>query len=322
MEPPARFSAFSFKIRHLAALGGALTGALLAGCGGSAYRAGLAPDLDSGDLPNPVQVLRDQVYAVRDGEALRADVYRPRFGRFPGVVVIHPGGWVSGNKRDVARLARRAAERGYVAVAPRYRLAPRHQFPAQIHDLKEVVRWMRSRSSLLGVDPERIAALGYSAGGHLSALLATSGPEAGLEGPTAFPGVSSRVQAFVAGGTPSDLRALPPNPAVPRLLGASAKERPDLASAASPLTFVSADDPPGFLYHGRLDALIGVSQARRLVDSLRRVGVPAQLELARFGHFTTWLFGGRQERLAFDFLDRVIGGEARAVAQANGPEPS
>lgn len=271
-----------------------------------------------------VSILRDLPYAVRDGETLRADVYRARPGRLPAVVVIHPGGWFSGDKRHVGHTARRLARAGYVAIAPRYRLAPEHRYPAQIHDLKEVVRWMRVESSRFGLDPDRIAAFGYSSGGHLAALLATSDPEDGLEGPTAFPDTSSRIQVLVAGASPSDLHAMPPNPAVSRLLGGSASDHPKLATEASPVSFVSPDDPPAFLYHGRLDPFVGVGQSRLLLRALEREGVPAKLELGLLGHFTTFLFRDRQVTLAVDFLDRWIGDEreSRVAADVGADSPS
>ncbi|MEM7412825.1 MAG: alpha/beta hydrolase [Myxococcota bacterium] len=267
-------------------------------------------------------VERDLVFAVRQGGALRADVYRLPGRDRPAVVVVHPGGWVSGDKSNVGRLARRLAEAGYVAVAPRYRLAPTHRFPAQLHDLKEVVRWMRVHAEELGIDERRVAAFGYSSGGHLAALLATSDPEDGLEGPTAFPGVSSEVQALVAGGSPTDLSNLGPNPVVPQLLGGSADELPDLAAAASPVSFVTPDDPPAFLYHGRFDLFIPADQSRRLQQAFAREGVPSQLDLGFFGHFSTWLFGTDQERQAIAFLDRWIGKDAPLLSVRETPAPA
>jgi len=296
--------------------------ALLAAAAFVASCAGPSGPARSGDEA-AVSVERDRAYAERSGGTLRADVYRPlRTGpeARPGVVVLHPGGWFSGDKRDVAGVARRLAAAGYVAVAPQYRLAPRHRFPAPIHDAKEAVRWMRAESARLGIDPARIAALGYSSGGHLAALLATSGPEDGLEGATAYPGVSSRVQALVAGGAPVDLAAMRPNPAVASLLGGSAEERPERAAWASPLSFVTSDDPPAFLYHGRLDFLVSGGQPRRFLAALAEAGVAGRLELSFLGHFTTWLFGGSQEKAAVAFLDRTFAESRALVAREALPE--
>ncbi len=283
----------------------------MSACAGTA-----GPASGPADTNTDIVIDRDLTYVDRPDGALQVDVYRPRTGIHPGVVVVHPGGWISGSKADVERLATQLARAGYVAVAASYRLAPEHRYPAQIHDLKEAVRWMRVHADRLGLDPTRIAAFGYSAGGHLAALLATSDADDGLEGETTFPGVSSRVQALVAGGTPTDLRSLSANPAVSRLLGGTAGERPVLAADASPIRFVSRDDPPSFLYHGHLDFFIPTSQARQLHDAFARDGVPTTLSFNRLGHFGNWLFGRTQEQRAIAFLDRWLGeGDVTRVAQ-------
>ena len=296
-------------------LAGAAAALLLAAC------ATPAPDSVRSAKRGGVTVDRGLVYAQRPSGPLRADVYRPGAGRHPGVVVLHPGGWVSGHRRDVARQAMQLARAGYVAVAVSYRLAPEHVHPAQIHDVKEAVRWLRVHADEFGVDPERIAAFGYSSGGHLASLLATSGPGDGLEGETAFPGVSSRVQALVAGGTPSDLEAMP-SLAISRFLGGPRSEHEARAASASPIRFVSADDPPSFLYHGRFDLLISSGHAKRMFEALQRQGVPAKLSFNRMGHFSTWLAGRTQEQRAIAFLDRWIGRDAGAVATRSDVEPT
>ena len=270
----------------------------------------------AGDEPaSGIVAWRDLPFADRDGDVLAADVYRRPGGPRPAVVIIHPGGWVMGDKSHVARIAGRMAAAGYVAVAPAYRLAPQHRFPAQLHDVKEAVRWIRANAPRLGVDPERIAAYGYSSGGHLAALLATTGPEDGLEGPTAYPGRSSRVQALVAGGSPTDLRGLRGNPVVPELLGGTPLERPGLAADASPVRFASSDDPPTFLFHGRLDFFVLPGQSRRFSQALETAGVAVELDLPFLGHFSTWLWGSRQLERAVGFLDRRFESAPRLASQ-------
>lgn len=263
-----------------------------------------------------LEVTRDVPYALRGETPLRVDIYREGDGVRPGVLVLHPGGWFSGNKRDVRHLASRLARAGYVAVTPGFRLSGAHKFPAQIHDIKEAVRWMRAQSGELGIDPTRIAAYGYSSGGHLAALLALSDVGDGLEGDSAFPDLSSRVQAFVAGGAPSDLLAMRANPAVSSLLGSSANEQPELAAGASPVNYASPDDPPGFLYHGRLDVLVYASQSEALASALAQQGVPVDVELGWLGHFSTFLFGGDKVDLAIAFLDRHLPAPAGPLAPA------
>src|SRR5215213_6757666 len=121
-----------------------------------------------------VDVLRNQVFAERDSGPLAADVYRPHGeGPFPAMLVVHGGAWRMGARADFAAIAHSLAEHGYTAVAIDYRLAPTYKFPAQIYDCQAAVRWMRSHAAELKIDPNRIGGFGYSAGGHLVALLGT-----------------------------------------------------------------------------------------------------------------------------------------------------
>ena len=259
-----------------------------------------------------LSVRRGLVYArPTDGVELRADVYRPPLsGPGPGVLVVHGGSWTRGDRSRMKRVAERLAGAGYVAVSIDYRLAPAFRFPAQIHDCKEAVRWMRRNASELGIDPARVGGFGYSAGAHLVALLATTRPEDGLEGESASPAASTRLQAAVLGGLPSDLRAFPPNPTVQRLLGGSRDEVPRLFDLASPIRFVSADDPPLYLYHGRNDWIVNVSHSRSMAKELDRKGVPHELREASFGHAATFLFDGDEMKGAIAFLDRWLAAES------------
>src|SRR3954468_11590862 len=157
-----------------------------------------------------VDVLRNQVFVERESGPLAADVYRPHGpGPFPGILVVHGGAWRMGARADFATIAHGLAERGYTAVAIDYRLAPTYKFPAQIYDCQAAVRWMRSHASELKIDPARIGGFGYSAGGHLVALLGTLDDKQLREPGLAANAPSSRLQAVVAGGAPCDFRSLP-----------------------------------------------------------------------------------------------------------------
>ena len=261
-------------------------------------------------MPNPgtsIVAETDLPYVRRGDGTLRADVYRPRgAGPFPGVLVVHGGSWQRGNKSRMAPTAVRLAERGYVAVSIDYRLAPDNLFPAQLYDCEEAVRWMRANSSRLHLDPAHIGGFGYSAGAHLVALLATTGPADGLEEVAGGADGDARLQAAVLGGAPIDLGRFFPNPAMRFFLGAWPSERPDVYAMASPITFVSADDPPMFLYHGASDWMVDVSQAHEMSDALRRAGVPTGYYEAPGGHFATFLFDREQVSRAIDFLDRWL----------------
>jgi acetyl esterase/lipase len=154
-----------------------------------------------------------ETYVQRESGPLKCDVYTPEGdGPFPGVLVVHGGAWRMGTRGQLAGVAELLAKHGMTAVAISYRLAPQCKFPAQIEDCKEAVRWMRTNAARLKIDPDRIGGYGYSAGAHLVSLLGATDAKDGLEGvpdPSKLP--STRLQCVAAGGTPCDLRLLPPN---------------------------------------------------------------------------------------------------------------
>lgn len=252
------------------------------------------------------RVERDLEYVKRDVRSLRADVYLPAGdGPFPAVLLVHGGSWQRGDKRRMASIGERLAQRGYVGVSIDYRLAPEHRFPAQLFDCQAALRWMRANAERLKLDPQRIAGFGYSAGGHLVGLLATTGAGDGLD-ELPLAGSDARLQAAVLGGAPIALDRLPANFAVERLLGAAPAERPDLYARASPLTFVTPDDPPMFLYHGASDWIVDRSQPQLLQEALQRAGVPSTYYEAPGGHVFTFLRDEEIVSRAIDFLDAAL----------------
>jgi len=264
----------------------------------------------SGEEPDPpISIDRALVYASPAGEDLHADVYRPPGeGPFPAVLVVHGGSWTRGNRSRMTRVAERLAGSGYTAVSVDYRLAPAHRFPAPVHDCKTAVRWIRQHADELHVDPKRVGGFGYSSGAHLVAMLATTTPRDGLEGEAPQGAPSSRIQAAVLGGTPTDLRRFPANPTMQRFLGGSPDELPDLYAFASPITYVSPDDPPMFLYHGTRDWIVDVSQARTMAKALDDAGVPHELHESDLGHAATFVMDGDEVAGAIRFLDRWLKG--------------
>jgi acetyl esterase/lipase len=264
----------------------------------------------SGEEPDPpISIDRALVYASPAGEDLHADVYRPPGeGPFPAVLVVHGGSWTRGSRSRMTRVAERLAGSGYTAVSVDYRLAPAHRFPAPVHDCKTAVRWIRQHADELHVDPKRVGGFGYSSGAHLVAMLATTTPRDGLEGEAPQGAPSSRIQAAVLGGTPTDLRRFPANPTMQRFLGGSPDELPDLYAFASPITYVSPDDPPMFLYHGTRDWIVDVSQARTMAKALDDAGVPHELHESDLGHAATFVMDGDEVAGAIRFLDRWLKG--------------
>ena len=192
----------------------------------------------------------------------------------------------------MASLARRFVGSGYVVYNVDYRLAPEHRFPAQLDDVRDAFRWLHAHARSFSVDPDRIAVMGYSAGAHLALLLALTDPG---DGPAP--------SAVVAGAPPTDLTAAPDSPILATLFGGSGAQYPEAYKQASPITHVSAGDPPVMLYHGTLDLRVAVEQSRQLYQHLREAGVVAELrEEPWAGHTTAYFLDGDSFRAAVSFL--------------------
>ncbi len=234
-----------------------------------------------------VETAHDLVYARAGDTELKLDLARPSQGDgpFPAIVAIHGGGWKGGNKADLRPLLSGLAAKGYVAISPRYRFSQDAPFPAQIQDVKAAVRWLKQHASEYKVDPARVGATGFSAGGHLALLLGVTGPDDGLEGdvPADTPAVDTKVRAVVNFFGPTDLAAadIPTVvlPLVHDLLGGSAAEKPEAARKASPLTYVSAGDAAILTFQGTKDPLVPYTQAIKLGEAQTAAGVPGRVEL-------------------------------------------
>jgi acetyl esterase/lipase len=221
------------------------------------------------------------------------DLYRPDDGAtHPAVLLIHGGSWMRGARSDMAKFARDLARAGYVAYTIDYRLAPAHRYPDQLADVRAAFAFLRASARSLAVDPDRIAVMGYSAGAHLALLLGLANEDGG-----------PAPRAVVAGAPPTDLRAYPNSPVVEALIGGSGEELPEAYAEASPITHVSAGDPPVMLCHGTLDLVVDVEQSRRMFEALREAGVHAELlEEPLAGHTTVYLFDGDWFPAVLDFL--------------------
>ena len=235
-------------------------------------------------------------------QALRADLYLPqRSGPLPVVMVIHGGGWANRSRRDMTSISRVLAERGYAVMNLDYRFAPRYTYPAQLDDLQQARNWLAANAVRYQLDLDRVNAWGYSSGAHLAALLGSLEQSLALDQEQIMP----RLRAVVAGGIPADLRKYSNSPMVMRFMGGTLDDMPDRYAEASPLHHVSADDPPVFLYHGKLDTLVSEDQSIDYYDALMVAGVETELYLYHLhGHMSMFLFGGDAEERAMDFLDR------------------
>jgi len=260
------------------------------------------------------QILTGVVFTGPDRkEPLKADLYLPRKAdKHAVVLMVHGGGWASRDREDMAEISEKLTQHGYAVLNVSYRFAPAHTYPAQLLDLRQALKWLAVNADRYNMDLERINVWGYSSGAHLGALLASYDfDETGLiEGYPEVPGI----RAVVAGGTPADLSKYSRSPVVMRFLGGSRAELPDLYAEASPISHVSADDPPVFLYHGKLDLMVTVDQATDYYAALRANGVEAELYVNPWlGHLSMFVLGGDAEDKAINFLNRknsptLIGG--------------
>ena len=252
---------------------------------------------------------RSVQYAKPAGKKLRADLYVPKGdGPFPGVLMIHGGGWSAGSKAQMVGHAQMAAERGYSVMAINYRHAPKHKFPAQIHDCKTAIRWWRARAAKYKLDLNRIAAYGYSAGGHLACMMGTCDPSLNLEGidvPQDAP--ATAVQAVVAGGAPCDFRSMPPEATFLRYwLDGTRSEKPKVYQLASPQAAVTPDDPPTFFYHGGKDWLVPIHSAEKMEAQLKQAGVMTRFYKCKGkGHIAAFMDRGAMQE-AMEFLDATL----------------
>ncbi len=196
----------------------------------------------------------------------------------PAVIYIHGGGWAEGERSTAMYpwLNPLLAAHGFVTVSITYRLSRWATFPAQIHDAKAAVRWLRANAERYAIDPERIGVWGDSAGGHLSALLGVTGDLPELEGDNGSAGYSSRVQAVVARVPPTDFLSSTMENNVPsmvtQLFGGMINERADLMRMASPIYYVHSGVPPFQIVHGTNDESVPFEQGERFAKALSEVG--------------------------------------------------
>ena len=266
-------------------------------------------------LPPGVKALKDLEYGKASGRAMRLDLYLPEKGGkpVPLIIWIHGGAWMAGSK-DGPSPALRFTAKGYAVAQVGYRLSQEAKFPAQIYDCKAAVRWLRANAAKYDLDPNKFVAWGSFAGGHLVALLGTSGGVAELEGNVNDLKESSRVQAVVdwfgptdflhIGDAESDLHHDGPDSPESKLIGGAILENKDKAAKASPITYVSKDAPPFLIMHGDHDRTVPFNQSELLYAALKKAGVDVTfVPVKGAGHG----FGGPEAIAPVqDFLKRCL----------------
>ena len=243
-------------------------------------------------LAKTVREVLDVPYAATANPRQRLDLIlpaKPASKALPVIVYIHGGAWRQGDKRIGRKLLTHFVESGkHVGVSVGYRLSPEAQWPAQIHDCKAAIRWIRANAKSYGIDPKKIAVWGTSAGGHLVSMLGVSGGVEDLEGSLGkHTKESSRVTCVANYFGPSDLLTMgdfpssidhnAPDSPESQLIGKPIQEAKEKSRNASPLTHVTADAPPFLHVHGDQDKLVPFNPSQVLDAALDKADVPSHL---------------------------------------------
>lgn len=245
-------------------------------------------------LPPNTKVERDMAYVAEPHERQKLDLYvPPSDASLPLIVWVHGGAWRGGDKSRCPAL--RFLEKGYAVASLNYRLSQHAVFPAQIEDCKAVVRWLRAHAGDYGYDGDRIGVWGASAGGHLVALLGTTGDaDRFVEGP--YPDVPSNVQCVVDFFGPTDFDRIQeqageksrldhnaPDSPESQLIGAPITENPEKVAKANPITYITPQDPPFLIVHGDEDYVVPLGQSELLHDALQEAGIQSRLHVVKGG---------------------------------------
>lgn len=234
------------------------------------------------EIPDNLAAYEDLLYKSTAEKDLKLDVYHANTltETAPLLIFIHGGSWKKGNKDDYRRYLVDYANKGYVTATISYRFSQEATFPAALDDVSCALAWLRAHAAEYHINPDKIALIGGSAGGHLAMLLAYHGND-----PDYVPGTGcevdsiGKVQAIVNLYGPTDLTTeyARNNEVVINFIGTEFTEesREDYL-AASPLNFITPDDPPTLTFHGTIDALVPVSQADTLDQLLKAQQVPSE----------------------------------------------
>jgi acetyl esterase/lipase len=272
----------------------------------------------------PIDEIADAPWDARLGERGRMDLFVPvdatAAAPRPGVLFVHGGGWHGGDKDHHRSEAQRLARSGWITATTNYRLVPEGRFPVAFHDAQCALAFFREVGVARGLDPDRVAVVGMSAGGHLVSLLGVATGHAELVPPDCPTGATAPPDAVVSVAGPQDLRVLAPYDAVQRFVGGTPDEVPHLYDLASPLSHVGDGAPPYLFVHGTFDVFVDIDESRRMRDALVAHGNDARvLSLDAGGHLLNPATDlGRLELeipsvgpeawpAIADFLDRTLG---------------
>ncbi len=275
----------------------------------------LCTPLVAGANDEEVRFVADVTFASPTDETLKLNLAWPRSGTgpFPTVVCIHGGGFSGGRREDYDGLCRKFAARGYVAATIDYRLSPKHRWPAHIHDCKAAIRWLRAHATEYGIDVDRIAAMGSSAGGHLSQFLAVTNDVREFDGDHTHLDQSSRVTCVAAWAQASDFTReygvwKDAAAAFRGFLGSDlSAETRRLHVRASPLFWVTPNAAPTLLVHGTADRDVLFVQSVWIYERLQSAEVETRLvPIEGGGHGLTGSYLEQAEQATFVFFDQQL----------------
>jgi acetyl esterase/lipase len=263
--------------------------------------------------PEGVRIEKDVDYLGADRKE-KADLYLPaevpKGQRCPGVVIIHGGGWVAGDKgagREI-NIGTTLALHGYVGLSINYLLAKTNEtrvvWPQNLHDCKTAVRWLRKNAERLHLDPDHIGVIGGSAGGHLAAMVGVTSPESGLDPAGPYGEYSCRVQAAVDLYGPTlwfATRDLP-------MFRKKRSEAPELYRLATPMTHADKSNPPILILHGTADKTVPVADSEAFAAALKKAGAEHQLVIVEGGPHSFHLQPKQQDLrpLVLGFFDKHL----------------
>ncbi len=270
-----------------------------------------------------VELQKDIVYGTADGVDLVLNFAKPAGATvpLPCIVCIHGGGWQLGNKNELDGLLGEFTAKGYAAASVGYRFTPEHKWPAQVQDVRCAVRYLRANAEKLGIIPDKMGAMGHSAGGHLALMLGLMDATSPLDS-ACNPGQSSKVQAVANHFGPVDFPSWQLSKAGLFFIEQGFKKSFDqllidlvgtadrsaaVMKEVSPTSYIDAQDPPILTLHGDIDALVPVAQARTLHDLLQKAGTPNKFVVIEKGIHG---FGGEKYTRAMNetvaFFDKYL----------------
>jgi acetyl esterase/lipase len=265
--------------------------------------------------------LKDLIFATVAEKVLLLDLYLPAATNAPLVVYVHGGIWRAGDKSAGAAMAQRLVKAGFAVASLDFRQTPEARFPANVHDIKAGIRFLRAHAKDYGYNAERIGITGESSGAHLALLVGVTNGHEELEGAVgAERDTSSAVQAILTYFAASDLTTILSQstpvgltvrvPGLQLLLGAPPDEVPALAQLASPVSHADANDPPLYLLHGDRDPQMPINQSLQMWGAYKALGLDVSFAAVHgAGHGGELFFAPQQQAAVEAFWWRVLGGD-------------